>query len=244
MRRTVLAALALSCLIVSGCLEVDKKPVVAAAASLRSVMPALLEGFGTDMTVTYGGSGALRQQVEGGAPVDLVLFASAEPVDRLIQSGLADSETRRVIGRNTLVLIVPTDSSPQLSFETLTKLTKEDRVAIGDPRAVPAGHYAKQALEDLKIWGSLQDRLVFAGDVTAVLGYVRRGEVAAAVVYETDVLALTDVRIVDRADWKGAPTPQLVGAAVTSSPEARSFLSFLGSPQGAEIMGSFGFHAE
>ena len=78
-RPGTIASLVLSCLMLSGCLETQPKPVIAAAASLRSVMPELLATFGTDMTVTYGGSGTLRQQVHGGAPVDLVVFASAQP---------------------------------------------------------------------------------------------------------------------------------------------------------------------
>jgi len=204
-------------------------------------MPALLEGFGTEMTVTYGGSGTLRQQVEGGAPVDLVLFASAEPVDTLIRSGLARAESRRVIGRNTLVLIAPADAKSTLSFKTLTEVDSKERIAMGDPAAVPAGRYTKQALEDLGIWNSLQDRLVFAGDVTAVLSYARRGEVSAAVVYKTDVRSISDVQIIDSADWSGAPIPEVVGATITESPEAHAFLSFLGSPQGSEILRRFGF---
>jgi molybdate transport system substrate-binding protein len=225
----------------SGCLETQPKTVIAAAASLRSVMPELLTTFGTDMTVTYGGSGTLRQQVYGGAPIDLVVFASAQPVDQLIEEGLADATTRKVIGHNTLVLVVPTRSTRDLRFATLTELPSDSRIAIGDPAAVPAGYYAKSVLLSLKSWSKLEGQLVFAGDVTAALGYARRGEVAAAIVYATDAQALSDVRITDRATWQRAPTPQLVAAATSSSTEARDFLSFLASPEASAVLGRFGF---
>jgi molybdate transport system substrate-binding protein len=234
-------SLFLSCLMLSGCLEAEPKPVIAAAASLRAVMPELLESFGTEMTVTYGGSGTLKQQVQGGAPVDLVVFAAAHPVDKLIDAGLADAETRQVIGHNTLVLIVPTGSTHEPRFASLSELPSDSRIAIGDPAAVPAGHYAKRALQSLKSWSSLQGQLVFTGDVTAALGYARRGEVAAAIVYETDTRSISDVRITDRATWKEAPTPQLVAAATSPSTSARAFLSFLASPKASEILGRFGF---
>jgi molybdate transport system substrate-binding protein len=223
-----------------GCASKEQAPIVGAASSLRHVMPALIHGFGKDLAVTYGGSGTLRRQVEGGAPIDMVLLASANPIDALIEKKLADPATRRRVASNRLVLI-SSEERPQITFKTLADLAEEDRIAIGDPGAVPAGQYAKQALEALGTWDSLQSRIVYAGDVAAVLGYARRREVSAAAVYETDVRGIEDVQIVDTADWSGAPRPEIVGVATSESPEARDFLKFVGSDAGAKVLSQFGF---
>lgn len=230
-------------LLTAGCVSEDAKPTIATAASLRVVMPAAAAAFGAEIAFTYGASGDLRKQVEGGAPIDAVLFASAAPVDSLIASGHADAATRRVLATNELVLIVPAGSAP-LSFETLVSIPRGERIAIGDPGAVPAGQYARDTLQKLGVWKSLEDRLVLGGDVAAVLAYTRRGEVAAAIVYRTETRGIDDVTITDEARGDWAPNPQVVGALTGQSlatPRARAFLDFLQSPEGRRIFEEHGF---
>src|SRR5687768_14967535 len=157
-------------LFIAGCASEDAKPTIATAASLRGVMPAAAAAFGSEIAFTYGASGDLRKQVEGGAPIDAVLFASAAPVESLIASGHADAATRRVLATNELVLIVPS-GNPALRFESLETIPQGERLAIGDPGAVPAGQYARDALQKLGVWEALADRLVLGGDVASVLAY-------------------------------------------------------------------------
>lgn len=224
-----------------GCGGGPSAPTVAAATSLRNVMPALVTGFGQDLTVTYGASGTLRQQVEGGAPIDAVVFASSMPVDHLIASGHAVAATRRRLATNDLVLIVPEGGDASLRWSGLPGLPVKEKLAIGEPGAVPAGRYAREALQGLGSWDALQDRIVFGGDVAAVLAYARRGEVAAAAVYATDAAGIPDVTVVEVAAWPGAPRPEVVGAAITDDARARAFLDFVASPAGQKILASFGF---
>ena len=233
--------LVLAMLLLLGCGRGPTAPVVGAAASLRTVMPALVAAFGQDVVVTYGASGTLRQQVEAGAPIDVVIFAAEEPVAALMQAGLADPSTRRRVATNDLVLIVPADSKRVITWQTLVSLPVTEKLAIGEPGAVPAGSYARAALQALGTWDALQDRIVFAGDVGAVLTYARRGEAAVAAVYATDVIGIADVRVVDAADWEGAPRPEIVGVAITDSARARAFLEFVASPEGARILQGAGF---
>lgn len=236
----VLVALALAALL--GCDGGDRPPTLAAAASLRNVVPALVDAWGGQVAVTYGASGTLRRQVEGGAPIDAVLFAGAAPVDSLIEQGLADPATRRRVAHNTLVLIGPLGADP-VTWRGLGALPPDEMLVIGDPGAVPAGQYAKEALVGLGSWASLTDRMVLGGDVAMVLAYARRGEVAAAAVYATDAVGLDDVQIFDRADWPGAPRPEVVVAATTDNAEARSLLDFMVGTEGQAVLLRFGFGA-
>jgi molybdate transport system substrate-binding protein len=191
----------------------------------------------------YGASGALRQQVEGGAPMDVVVFADAATVEALIKSGHGDASTRRTVATNTLVLIGPKNAKP-LTFATIDTVPAEEMVAIGEPGAVPAGRYAKEAFEKLGKWDKLSGHLVFGGDVGAVLNYARRGEVAAAVVYRTEIRGIDDVVVLDEAKDDWAPKAQTVAVTVkdsTNGTRAAAFVEFLGSPPAQQLFRDYGF---
>jgi molybdate transport system substrate-binding protein len=226
---------------------------LAAAASLRGVLPELIRAFaaghpGLRVTATYGASGDLQKQVEGGAPLDAVIFASGKPVDALVAAGRAEAQSRVVLATNELVLIGPKDDrrrgAPALTFATLDTLGPGEMMAIGDPGAVPAGQYARDYLTALGKWGALSGKLVLGGDVAAVLAYARRGEVAAAVVYRTEVRGIADVVVLDAARGPGAPRPEVVAAVVRGAQggaEARAFLQFAAGAEGRQILAAAGF---
>lgn len=253
-RRILFAALLFACVFIGlGCgreSQPETRVYLATAASLRVVMPDLVTGFGARhpgivVLPTYGSSGELRKQVEGGAPIDGVIFASAGPVDGLIQSGLVDAGSRRVVATNQLVLIGPKDTNTKnITFATLSSLPADEKLAVGDPGAVPAGQYARDALQKLGVWESLKGRLVLGSDVAAVLAYARRGEVAAAIVYKTDIQGLTDVVLFDEAKGDWAPRAEVVIGIVKGSKgegTARLFFDFMASADGRRILAERGF---
>jgi molybdate transport system substrate-binding protein len=210
-------------------------------------MPEMIEAFrrehgGGEVTVSYGASGKLRQQIEAGAPIDVAVFASAQQVDLLVERGDAVDGTRQVIATNSLVLIGPRGTAP-LTFANIDSAAASEMIAIGEPDSVPAGHYARQALRGLGKWEALQGRLVYGGHVAAVLQYARRGEVAAAVVYSTDAQGVEDIVVLDRATGTWAPRVETVAVAVKGGDEtrARALLAFLGSEKAREIFASHGF---
>lgn len=231
----------------------ENKVFLATAASMRVAIPDLMKGFsakhpGVNVLPTYGSSGELRKQVEGGAPIDGVIFASAKPVDDLIKAGLVDGASRRVVATNELVLIGAKDKNTKtpkpLTFASLSSLPADEKLAIGDPGAVPAGQYARDVLQKLGVWDGLQGRLVLGSDVGAVLAYARRGEVAAAIVYKTDIQGLTDVALFDEAKGDWAPRAEVVIGIVKGSKGeamARSFFEFLVSADGQRILAERGF---
>ncbi len=133
-----------------------------------------------------------------------------------------------------------------MTFATLDTLAPGEHVAVGDPGAVPAGEYARTWLRSLGKWDALQrdGRLLFGGDVAAVLAYARRGEVPAAIVYRTEVRGVDDVVVLDEARGPGAPRPEVVGAVVRAARgagEAGAFLAFAGSAEGQRVLADFGF---
>ena len=238
-------------LLLSACRDrqVGELPVVlSAAASLRAVVPELVAGYhaqhpGPVPIVTYGASGTLCSQVEAGAPVHGVLFAAEEHVSRLIASGLAEAGSRSSVAGNQMVLVGAADG-PALDLRSLGSMGSHQLLAIGNPDFVPAGRYARELLEELGVWGRLGDRLVYAGDVTRALTYVRRGEAEFGLVYATDLRGQEGLALLDRADWPSAPRPEVVVALTllgSAHPRAAALFDYIRSDDAAEIFSRFGF---
>ncbi|MFO0173526.1 MAG: molybdate ABC transporter substrate-binding protein, partial [Aphanizomenon sp.] len=140
--------------------------LISAASSLKEALAEikpLYQQSQTKVNISYnfGSSGALQQQIEQGAPTDIFISAAKKQVDTLEQKGLLVTGSRNIIAKNRLVLIVPKNAVGINSFYSL-KDAKVKKIAIGEPRSVPAGQYAQQVLEKLKIWTEVKSKLVFS----------------------------------------------------------------------------------
>jgi molybdate transport system substrate-binding protein len=250
-RQSLARAYALALVVLAGANACSKpashaEVTVAAATSLREVLPEIARAYeasnpGHHVKATYAASGALKGQVEAGAPIDAVLFAGARPVDELIAEGKAEAATRHVVATNEMVLVAR-PGGPPLTFATLRALPRDAKLAIGDPRTVPAGEYARDYLVKLGEWDAIEGQSVLGANVAAVLVYARRGEAAAAIVYKTELRGITDLVVLDHATGPAAPHPEVVVAQVRGgAPEVIAFLGFVASPSGAAVFQSFGF---
>ncbi|MEY3333191.1 MAG: molybdenum transporter periplasmic-binding protein, partial [Cyanobacteriota bacterium] len=157
--------------------------LVSAAASLKDVLEEIKPLYqqnkpNVKISYNFGSSGALQQQIEQGAPADIFISAAKKQVDALEQKGLLVAGTRNIIAKNRLVLVVPNNFVGVTSFYNL-KDAKVKKIALGEPRSVPAGQYAQQVLEKLKIWNQVKSKLVFANNVRQVLASVETGNAEA-----------------------------------------------------------------
>jgi molybdate transport system substrate-binding protein len=229
-------------------LSADNVLTIGAAASLRESITAIAAEFeretGTTVQLSFAASGTLQRQIEREAPIDLFLSADERSIDALAEQAEIDTASRQTIARNCLVAIVPKNSP--FRVQKLTDLTHVDRIAIGNPDTVPAGRYARAALEHAQIYDSLKtaNKLVFGEHVRQVLAYVERGEVNAAIVYETDAAIAPDTAIVDRIPTNWTPPIVYSGAAIAQSTKhdtARAFLTFLQQDTARAIFSDRGF---
>src|SRR5271170_5783193 len=131
---------------------------VFAAASLTNVLQELGDGFTKETSIpvkfSFAASSALARQIENGSPADVFFSADLEWMDYLQSRKLIQSETRRDVLGNRLVLIAPADSTLKLKIEPhfpLAGALGKGRLATGDPAAVPVGRYAQEALTQLGI---------------------------------------------------------------------------------------------
>lgn len=232
--------------------EVQEEILVAVAASLKNAYEeALIPMFeaqhpGIKVEGIYDSSGKLQVQIEEGLEADVFMPASKKQMEALEKSGMIDSETVVDLLENRMVLIVPAGRDGRLaSFEDIQKAGS---IALGDPGSVPAGQYAKEALENLGLWEGIRDRASLGTNVTEVLNQVASGSADAGVVYATDAVGMEGrVKIVAEVPRGSLPGRIIYPAAVTThsahKETAERFVRFLQTKEALGVFKSYGFLA-
>ncbi len=226
--------------------EVD----LAAAASLKNVydeklIPMFEQKYpGVKVTPTYASSGDLQSQIENGLETDVFMSASNKQMNALVNESLIDNDTNLQFLENKVVLIVPKDSTANISsFEDLKNVN--GNIAIGDPESVPAGQYGKEVLNNTGVWGDVESKLSLGTDVTAVLNQVAQGSAECGIVYATDAKSNDNVKVVCEAPDSALKTPVIYPVAVTKDPKhpdaAKEFLDFLQSKEAKDVFTEYGF---
>ena len=223
---------------------------VLAAASLKEALDEVSTQFqhanNQKVAVSYLASSALAKQIENGAPADIFISADLDWMDYVEQRKLLKAGTRTNLLHNRLVLIAPEGSKLQLEIRpgfALDKQLGDGKLSMADPDSVPAGKYGKAALENLKVWPSVENKVAQAENVRATLILVSRGEAPLGIVYETDAFAEKKVRIVARFPQDSYPAIIYPVAAIATSRHAATavYLNYLKSGEARAIFEKYGF---
>lgn len=222
--------------------------VVSAAASLTNAFKDVAQAYekehaGTKVILNFGASDVLLQQIVKGAPADVFASADQKAMDKAVEEKAVKPDTRIDFAANQVVLIVPTDSKANIT--ALKDLTRDDikRIAYGNPASVPVGRYTQGALQAAGLWDPVQAKSVLAQNVRQSLDYVSRGEVDAGFVFATDAAVMPDkVKVAVRVPSQTPVTyPIAVTARDDAAKEAQSFVAYVMSPAGQEILSRYGF---
>jgi len=220
---------------------------ISAAASLKDSLAEAEASYkqshaNVDFSNNFGSSGTLSAQIDQGAPVDVFLSAAAKPMDNLALKSEIVPDTRHNLLRNTLVLIAPLDSTLR-DFSGLVS-NNVKMIALGDPASVPVGQYGRQTLTSLHLLDRLNSKFVFAKDVRQVLTYVESGNADAGLVYATDALTSSKVRVVATAP-EGSHDAIVYPVAVVKGSHnveaARAFVWYLSGPAAQAVFVRRGF---
>ncbi len=253
--RMIRSALALVCLTVPLCSSHAQAQgvVVFAAASLQTALDRLDKDWQVaghaPLVVSYAGSSTLAQQIDKGAPADLFLSADSDWMDWLVgRTLIAPTASVPLLG-NSLVLIAPADPAlaasptPIGKDDNLAAMLKGSRLAMADPRSVPAGKYGKAALQHSGFWDGVAQSVAPFDNVRMALNFVARREAALGLVYYSDAMAEPRVRLI-RTFAPDSHPPIIYPAAVLSRsthPDAKAFLAFLQSEQARKRFIEAGF---
>lgn len=229
----------------------QERLTVFAAASLRNALDEVNAAFsaatGIAVTASYAASSALAKQIAQGAPADVYVSANVKWMDYLAQEKLVRPGSRVDLLGNSLVLIAPGDSKlDRVAIGTgfdIAKLAGGGRIAVANTQAVPAGLYAKAALQSLGAWEAAEPKLAQAENVRATLAYVARGEAPLGIVYATDAKVEPKVKIAGvfpPGSHAAIVYPVAATAAGKQAPAAR-YLHFLQTPAAKQIFEQYGF---
>jgi len=250
MRFVKTLAMALAVVLLTAAPGRAQEMTLSVAISLKEAIEELGRGFtaahpAVTLRYNFGASGDLQKQIEAGAPVDVFLSAAQRQMDELEKQGLIAPGTRRAFARNVLVVVKPADSRVDITRAADLLVPAVARIAIGNPKSVPAGQYSEESLRALGLWDRLRSKLVFAENVRQVLDYVARGEVDAGFVYTTDAAARAQgVKEAFRPpddSYRPVIYPGAVVAASRQPALGRAFLGLLESSQGRTVLARFGF---
>ena len=233
---------AVSIFLLAACGKTEKKEItISAAASLNEVLSQIVENYQKEnkdvvININFGASGALKKQIEGGAPVDFVFFASKKDLEDLRKQNLVSEKFSRDILENTMVV------AGRKKIDSLSELL-DHKVAIGDPDVVPAGRYAKQVLQNEGLWDRMQENFVLSKDVRSAMQYVDLYEVDYAMIYKTDSKVMKNAEIVYEVP-NTLHTPIIYSCGILKDKErdeVKDFYKFLTNKDSIDIFEKFGF---
>ena len=223
----------------------ERELVVAAAAdlvfALREIAPIFEKEYQVKVTLVFGSTGQLVQQIQQGAPVDVFFAANVSYVEDLRSTGSVIADSVEPYAQGQIVLATQ-KGRPGVS--TLKDLTRDDvrRVAIANPAHAPYGMAAREAMVTAGVWTAIQPKLVYGENIRQALQFLQTGNVDAA------ILALSIAQVPEIQFTRIDPDlykPMIQAAAVTARTKhpdlARAFIQFVSGAQGRPIMKRFGF---
>lgn len=220
-----------------------------AASSLTNVMNALISEFNTQYDIEvlpiYAGSSSLARQIERGAPADIFISANERWMQHLVQKGSVKKDQVVPFTQNQLVLISPAPlviaSFDIADNQAWQEHLSEGRLAIGNPRSVPAGIYAQQSLTSLHVWREIKSSTAPTSNVRMALALVERKEAPLGIVYKTDALLSNKVNLVAEFPTETHDPIRYPLAVINATDEVLVLSKFLQSEDAQNILSGFGF---
>ncbi|WP_273867987.1 molybdate ABC transporter substrate-binding protein [Serratia odorifera] len=228
----------------------DKITVFAAASltnALQDIAEQYQQGKNVQVVSSFASSSTLARQIEQGAPADLFISADQQWMDYAIDKEQMVADSRYTLLGNDLVLIAARDAKlDKVAITAQTdwaRLLDGGRLAVGDPDHVPAGIYAKQALQSLKAWPRLEPTLARANNVRSAMALVERQEAPLGIVYGSDAVASDKVKVIGVFPAESHKPVEYPMAIVKGhdSPSVSAFYTYLKSPQAVAIFQRYGF---
>lgn len=226
----------------------NKEIYVLAAASLTDVLTELANNYkqktSTEIIFSFASSGALQAQIEASAPADIFFSAAQKQMNALEEKGLIDSETRKDLLENKVVLISPKNSN--LNIKSFTDITNSNvkKLGLGEPKSVPVGQYSEEILSNLSILDIAKEKAVYGSDVRNVLDWVETAEVDCGIVYATDAKIAKNINIIAEAPegtHKKVIYPISIIKSSQNKEEAKKFIEYISTEKSKEIFQNYGF---
>ncbi len=218
---------------------------VGMADAIGAISDSFTNEFGIEVQLNLASSGTLSRQIEQGQIPDVFISASKKWADYIEQLGYIQNGCRTEIIHNELVLIAPVVSSlNHISINETTdfkSFLNNGRLSMGDPAHVPAGNYAKQAIDYYHWDAALKNQILPAKDVRSALKVVELNEAPLGIVYKTDAIRSNKVKIVGTFDECSHQPIRFTGMLISKRQVAKKFYEYLTSDKMKLVWKSFGY---
>lgn len=220
--------------------------IVAAAADLQFAFTDLARLFeeqtGHKVTLVFGSTGQLTQQIENGAPYDLFAAANIDFIHQLAGNKLVLEDSVALYARGRIVLAGNREAGITVADLNDLLNPKIRHVAIANPEHAPYGVAAKQALEAAGLWQAIEPKLVLGENVRQALQYVQTGDAEAGIV----ALSVADVpeitwTLIDERLHQALDQALAIVASCPQPELAGQFARFINDETGRPVMRRYGF---
>ena len=219
---------------------------VAVAANFTSAMQQISASFerhsGDHVVLSFGSTGSLYAQIRHGAPYDVFLAADERRPRLLEEAGVAVAGSRFTYAVGRLVLWSATPGVVDAQGEVL-KHGKFARLAIANPKTAPYGAAAQQVLQRLKLWSTLQPRIVRGENIAQAHQFVATGNAKLGFVALSQVM-----KTGGGSQWRvpqSMYTPIRQQAVLLKrgkdNAAARALIAYLKGAQGRAVIERFGY---
>jgi molybdate transport system substrate-binding protein len=221
---------------------------VSAATSLTDALKKIGANYekqsSDKVAFNFGASSLLERQIEEGAPADVFFSADEAKMDALAAKNLVVKETRKSLLSNTLVIVTSADSNLKITSPADLASNSVRRIALADPKAVPAGLYSKAFLEQEKLWSQIEPKVVPVDNVRAALAAVESGNIEVGMVFKTDAAISKKVKIAYEVPADAGPKisyPVAITKNAKQVESAKKFVEYLSSDDAAKVFTEYGF---
>lgn len=246
--KRILSLLAVSLLLLGQRATRAAEVTVFAAASLTDVLKETATAYekqsSDKISFNFGASSLLERQIEEGGPADIFFSADEAKMDALAAKDLILKETRKSRLSNSLVIVTSADSELKITSPADLASPKVRRIALADPKAVPAGVYSKAFLEKQKLWLDVEPKVVPVDNVRAALAAVESGNIEVGMVFKTDASISKKVKVAYEVPAATGPKisyPLAVTKNARQVESAKKFVEYLNSDDAGKIFEKYGF---
>lgn len=229
----------LICFLLALPLQAKERLLVFAAASQRDAMAEIGLKYeqvcNCTVVFSFAATSTLARQIDAGANADAMISANEAWADWLQIRGRLENGSRAVVAGNRLVI-----ASSKTITNGLTILS-QGRFAMADPISVPAGIYAREALEALGVWKDVRQNAVFSENVRVALSSVRRGDLLSGIVYLSDLKQAEDIHSHFVFPETSHTPIHYVASAIKGEKNGVKFVKFLQSEAAQATFRKFGF---
>jgi molybdate transport system substrate-binding protein len=218
---------------------------VAVAANFTEAAKEIAAAFtaktGHEAVLSFGASGQFYTQITQGAPFQVLLSADDTRPKKLVDDGLAVSDSRFTYAIGKLVLWSKTPGL--VKGEETLKTASFARLSICNPVAAPYGAAAVEAMKSLKVLEQLQPKLVEGATITQAYQFVETGNA------ELGFVALSQLTgtetgshwLVPQELYSPIRQDAVLLKSGASNEAATRFIAFLRSPEARAIIEKYGY---